>query len=180
MLSTKHIEQELEAFKAYVIQQSKSNLSKQKHKASSKLYNSIKAESNVSPNSFSLDFLMENYGEFVDKGVKGKTSTAKAPNSPFRFGTGSGKKGGLTDGIRKWVKMKGIQFRDKKSGRYLTHESTAFLITRGIYNKGIKPSLFFTKPFEKGFSKLDDKLIDAFGLDVEEFLNHTLKEIKFK
>ena len=121
---------------------------------------------------------MEQYGEFVDLGVKGKTSSSKAPNSPFKFGTGSGRKGGLTQGIDKWVKLKGIQFKDKKTGRFLSYQSTAFLITRGIYNKGIKPTLFFTKPFEKGFKRLDDEMIEAFGLDVDEFLKFTLKNIK--
>lgn len=178
MLRFEHLEKELEAFKKYVIQQSKSNLTKGGKKASGNLYNSIDAESKVSQNSFELDFLMEDYAAFVDKGVQGKNSTAKAPNSPFRFGSGSGKKGGLTQGIDKWVRLKGIQFKSKDTGMKLSYKNTAFLITRGIYNKGIKPTLFFTKPFEKGFEKLDNELIQAFGLDVEEFLNFTLKNIK--
>tara|TARA_R110000822_G_C15152590_1_gene477386 strand:- start:133 stop:669 length:537 start_codon:yes stop_codon:yes gene_type:complete len=178
MVRFENLEKHLEAFKKYVIQQSKSNLTKNGKKATGNLYNSIDAESKVSQNSFELDFLMEQYGEFVDLGVKGKTSSSKAPNSPFKFGTGSGRKGGLTQGIDKWVKLKGIQFKDKKTGRFLSYQSTAFLITRGIYNKGIKPTLFFTKPFEKGFKRLDDEMIEAFGLDVDEFLKFTLKNIK--
>jgi hypothetical protein len=178
MIRFENLEKHLEAFKKYVIQQSKSNLTKNGKKTTGSLYNSIDAESKVSKNSFELDFLMEQYGEFVDLGVKGKTSSTKAPNSPFKFGTGTGKKGGLTQGIDKWVKLKGIQFKDKKTGRFLSYQSTAFLITRGIYNKGIKPSFFFTKPFEKGFKRLDDEMINAFGLDVDEFLRFTLKNIK--
>ena len=177
MIRFEKLEETLEAFKKYVIQQSKSNLTKQGKKATGALYNSIKAESKVSPNSFELDFLMADYAEFVDKGVKGKTSSTKAPNSPFKFGSGTGKKGGLTQGIDKWVKTKGIQFRDKDTGQFLSYQSTAFLITRSIYNKGIKPSLFFTKPFEKGFKQLDKDLVKAFGLDVEEFLRFTLNKI---
>ena len=42
----------------------------------------------------SLSFEMADYGKFKDRGVRGKSSSAKAPNSPYRFGTGSGKKGG--------------------------------------------------------------------------------------
>ena len=178
MIRFENLEKHLEAFKKYVIQQSKANLTEGGKKASSKLYNSIDAESKVSQNSFELDFLMEQYGEFVDLGVKGKTSSTKAPNSPFKFGTGSGKEGGLTQGIEKWVKLKGIQFKSKETGMKLSYKNTAFLITRGIYNKGIKPTLFFTKPFEKGFKRLDDEMIKAFGLDVDEFLKFTLKNIK--
>jgi hypothetical protein len=178
MLNLTHIEDELEAMKKYVLQQSKSNLTKGGHNFQKKLYNSLDGEMNVSANSFSLDFLMEEYGVYQDKGVKGKVSTRKAPNSPFRFGSGTGKKGGLTQGIDKWVQGKRIQFRDKESGKFLSYKSTAFLITRGIYNKGIKPTMFFTKPFERAFDNLDNNLIEAFGLDVEDFLNYTLNNIK--
>ena len=116
---------------------------------------------------------MEDYGLFQDKGVKGKTSSNKAPNSPFKFGSGRGKKGGLTEGIDKWVRRKRFQFRDRKSGRFMSYESTAFLITRSIYNKGVKPSLFFTKPFQKAFKNLDKDIIEAYKLDVEELLKFT-------
>jgi len=147
----KNVQQELNRFAKYVIQQSRTNLTKSKKNSSKELYNSLDYDLNVSPNSFSMSFLMEDYGIFQDKGVKGKTSSNKAPNSPFKFGSGRGKKGGLTEGIDKWVRRKRFQFRDRKSGRFMSYESTAFLITRSIYNKGVKPSLFFTKPFEKAF-----------------------------
>ena len=117
---------------------------------------------------------MEDYGVFQDKGVRGKTSSTKAPNSPFRFGSGKGKKGGLTEGINKWVKRRRFQFRDKKTGRFMSYNSTAFLISRSIYNKGIAPSLFFTKPFEKAFKNLDKDLIEAYKLDVEQLIKTTV------
>jgi hypothetical protein len=116
---------------------------------------------------------------FVDKGVKGKTSSLKAPNSPFQFGSGTGKKGGLTQGIKKWVRQKGFQFRDRKSGQFMSYDSTAYLITRSIFHKGIKPSLFFTKPFEAGYKKyIDVDLLKAFGQDVETMVDYNLKDIK--
>ena len=119
---------------------------------------------------------MDDYGTFVDLGVKGKTSSNKAPNSPYQFGSGTGKKGGLTKGINKWVKQKGFQFRDKK-GRFLSYDSTAYLITRSIFHKGIKPSLFFTKPFEAGYKKyIDIDLVKAFGQDVETMVDYNLKD----
>jgi len=40
--------------------------------------------------------------------------------------------------------------------------------------------LFFTKPFEQGFKKLPDELIEKFGLDVEDFLAFTLKEDRLR
>jgi len=118
---------------------------------------------------------MEEYGAYNDKGVKGKKSSSKAPNSPFRFGSGTGRKGGLTRAISKWVRSKGIRGRDKK-GRFITNKSLTFLISRSIYMNGMKPSLFFTKPFEKAFTRLPDDLVEKFGLDVENFMKHTLNK----
>ena len=124
---------------------------------------------------------MEDYGAYVDQGVKGKSSSSKAPNSDFKFGSGKGKgDGGLTRGILKWVKQKGIQFRQKEGkgvkGQFLSYNQTAFLITRSVWHKGIKPSLFFTRPFEKAFERLPDELVEAYGLDVEQFLKYTIKK----
>lgn len=165
MLDKKEVQESIDRFRKYVIQQSRSNLSKQGKNFSKSLYNSLNGVSKVNPNSISLYFEMEEHGLYQDKGVKGKTSSNKAPNSPFKFGSGTGKKGGLTQGIQKWVKGKRFQFRNKQ-GKFLSYDSTAFLITRSIYNKGLKPSLFFTKPFEKAFKDLPQELVEAYGIDI--------------
>lgn len=180
MLSNlEHTQKTLEKFRDYVIQQSRSNLTKGNKNASKNLYNQIKGDVKVSKNSFELSFDMPIYGQFQDKGVKGKFASLKAPNSPFKFGSGTGPKGGLTKGIKEWVKRRGFQFRDKKSGRFLSYEQTAFLISRSIYTTGLRPSLFFTKPFEAGYKKyIDDDLINQFALDVEDLMQFTLKDIK--
>lgn len=172
----------IQMFRDYVIRESKDNLKRTGHNNTSALANSIKGEI-VTEDGFTIvGFTMANYGAFVDKGVKGKTSSNKAPNSPFKFGSGSGQKGGLTAGIKKWVRQKGFQFRSKEQGskgRFLSYDSTAYLITRSIFNKGIKPSLFFTKPFEAGYKKyIDVDLLKAFGQDVETMVDYNLKDIK--
>ena len=175
MLADKSIQEELNKFAKYVIQQSRSNLSKSDKNVSKELYNSLGYNVEVTSKGAELGFSMEQYGEFQDKGVRGKSSSAKAPNSPFRFGSGTGKKGGLTNSIDKWVRRRGIQFKDRKSGRFLSYQSTAFLISRSIYQKGIKPSLFFTKPFEEAFEKLPVEVLEAFGLDMDDFFGYTTK-----
>ena len=169
----------IKKFRDYVIQQSRSNLTKGGKNVSKKLYDSIKGEI-VTDKGFSIvGFIMDDYGAFQDKGVKGKTSSAKAPNSPFKFGSGTGPKGGLTKGILKWVQQKGFQFSDKKTGKFMSYQATATLITRSIFHKGIKPSLFFTKPFEAGYKKyIDVDLIKAFGQDIETMVDYNLKDIK--
>ncbi len=170
MLADKALQNELNKFAKYVIQQSRSNLSKSDKNVSKELYNSLGYNVEVTDKGAELGFSMEQYGEFQDKGVRGKSSSAKAPNSPFRFGSGTGKKGGLTNSIDKWVRRRGIQFKDRKSGRFLSYQSTAFLISRSIYQKGIKPSLFFTKPFVAAFKRLPDELLEAYSIGLEKDL----------
>ena len=178
-----NVQKTIEKFRDYVIRESKDNLKRGgqygSYNNTSALSNSLKGEV-VTENGYTIvGFQMADYGSFVDLGVKGKTSSNKAPNSPFKFGSGTGKKGGLTKGINQWVKQKGFQFRDKKSGRFLSYDSTAYLITRSIFHKGIKPSLFFTKPFEAGYKKyIDVDLLKAFGQDIETIVDYNLKDLK--
>ena len=169
-----NVEKELKNFAKYVVTKARINLRGSDKNSSGKLAKSLDSNVKVSKNSFELSFLMEEYGVFQDKGVRGKSSSAKAPNSPFKFGCGTGRKGGLSEGINKWVKRKRFQFRDKKSGRFLSYDSTAFLISRSIYQKGIAPSLFFTKPFEKAFKGLNKDLVEAYKLDVEALMKNSI------
>lgn len=172
------VAKELEKFGKYVQQQAKSNLSKKKKKDTSTLYNGIsyKVTSEKNTTTLVFDFKEANdYWEFVDKGVKGVSSSAKAPSSPFKFGTGTGQKGGLTRGINGWVSRKRIQFKDRRSGQFLSYKSTAFLIMRSIWNKGLETTNFFTKPFEKAFQRLPDDVYAAYSLEVDEKLKIALK-----
>ncbi len=165
----------LDAFNKYVIQQARTNLTKGDRNVSKNLYDSLKGSAKVSANSFESSIEMENYGIFQDKGVKGKMSSAKAPASPFQFGSGTGKKGGLSEGILGWVQKKRFQFKDRKTGKLMSYKSTAFLISRSIYLKGMKPTNFISRPFELAFKRLPDDIIEAYGLDLETFLKYTLK-----
>lgn len=175
MLVEKYLREELNKFAKYVIQQSRSNLTKGKKNTSKELYNSLGYDIDSSKDSTSMAFKMADYGKFQDLGVKGKDSTAKAPNSPYRFGTGSGKKGGLTKGIDKWVRRRGIQFRDKK-GRFLSYEQTGYIITRSVYKTGMKASMFFTKPFERAFKRLPDDLVKAYSIGIEKQIQINIKK----
>ena len=179
-MEKQEVQKALERFRNHVVSVSKRNLTNGNRNVSKKLYNSIKGDVKAMPNSFSLQFSMEDYGAYQDLGVKGKTSSAKAPKSPFKFGSGTGKKGGLTEGIKEWVKKRRFQFKDKKTGKFLSYESTAFLITRGIYNKGIRPSMFFTKPFEAAYKNLPDELVQSFALDAEKLFNQQIDNITKK
>ena len=64
--------------------------------------------------------------------------------------------------LSEWAKSKNIRLRDEK-GKFKkgNYNTIGFLIARSIYRKGIKPSLFFTKPFEQAFKKLPDELTEV-------------------
>ena len=187
----------LEKFRKFVAQQSRSRLSKAGKNDSKGLYKKLDGVLKVSPNSFKLSWDL-GYGTFQDLGVKGadpskvspnaKITGQQAPNSPYRFGTGSakGKWGQFIASLEKWAKRKNLRLREFKTvngkkvstGKYVkgNYKSIAYVVASNIYNRGLKPSLFFTKPFEQGFKKLPDELLEAYGLDVEEFLQFTLNK----
>ena len=173
----KETEKYLNDFAKYVIQQSRSNLTKGNKNVNKNLYNSLDKEIEVGANSFRLAFLMEDYGKFIDKGVQGsnpsgiKKGVQKAPNSPYRFKS----KMIPTRVLDKWVIKKGIAPRNK-SGKFLSREGLKFAIAKSIALQGIRPSLFFTKPFEAAFKNLPDELVEAYGLDVEQFLQYTINK----
>ena len=164
----------LNRFGKVVVKEAKTALTKQDRNVSKELYNSIRFDSKVSKNSFELSIYMADHGKFLDQGVKGKSSSLKAPNSPFQFGSGTGKKGGLTKGIDKWVRARRIQFRDKKSGKFMSFQNTAFLIARSVYQKGTKETKFITKPFNAAYKNLPEEVVKSYGLQVEQLLKNVI------
>ena len=163
-----NVEKELNAFAKYVISQSKANLTRGKKKSSGNLYNSLDYDLNVSKNSFGLEFLMEEYGVFQDAGVSG---VKKKYNTPYSYTN----KMPPPSKMDKWIVKKGIAPKDE-NGKFIKRKSLQFMIARSIYNNGIKPSLFFTKPFKKAFKNLDKDIVKAFRLDVEAILKTSVKD----
>ena len=163
----KKTEDSLNKFAKYVIQQSRANLSRQKRNVSSDLYGSLGYDLKVSSNSFGLEFYMLPYGEFLDKGVSG---TKRRYNTIFEYTNKKPPMQPLAD----WAKARNIRLRDEK-GKYKkgNYKTIGFILQKSIYEKGIKPSLFFTKPFEKAFDNLPPELIESFGLDIDNFLDFT-------
>jgi hypothetical protein len=158
----------LEEFRDYVIQQARTNLSRLKKNSSRKLYDSIKGEIKAMPNSLRLYFDMADYGFYQDKGVSG---TKVKYNTPFSYTN----KMPPPKAFDKWIVKKGIAPR-KKDGKFTTRKGLQFAIARSIFEKGIKPSLFFTKPFEAAFKNLPNEMIEAYGLEAEETFDTIMKE----
>jgi hypothetical protein len=158
----------LEEFRDKVVEESKKNLRKE-GKGGGQLENDLKGgEVKVTNRSLQFEIEMPYYGVFQDKGVSG---IKKKYNTPYSYKT----KMPPPSKLDKWTVKKGIAPRDEK-GRFLSRKSLQFLIARSIFYNGIKPSLFFTKPFEKYAKGLPKELEQAFALDTEAFLEFTTKQ----
>ena len=159
-MQLKETQKALNAFGKYVVQQSRTNLTKSKKNSTKSLYNSLEYDVQEMEGLIRMFFKMEAYGEFQDKGVSG---VKKKYDTPYTYKT----KMPPTSSLDKWIVRKGLKgIRDEK-GRFIKRKSLQYLIARSIYTKGIKPSLFFTKPFNKAFSNLDKALETAYSKDLE-------------
>jgi len=159
-------EKELARFFRNVIKESRANLKSKGAIASKDLYRSLKSKVKENPNSISAEVMAEDYWKFINYGVKGVKSGKSLKNyrytnkkPPVRF-------------LRTWLKYKIGTYRPRQLN------SMAFRVQNTIYQRGIKPTEFFTKPFEEEFKKLPDDLVEAYGLDVDDFLNFVFKDGK--
>ena len=160
MLADEYLRYELNKFAKYVIQQSRTNLTKGKKRASNELYRSLGYKVNESAKTTSLAFEMVDYGKFQDRGVSGKN---KKYNTPYSYTT----KMPPPQAFDKWVVRRGIAPRGK-GGKFTSREGLKFAIAKSIYKNGIRPSMFFTKPFEAAFKRLPDELIEAYSIGIEK------------
>lgn len=187
-----NIERYLESVGKRFVKRAKKNLRNAKPypKGGGNLEKSIKAIVKPTANGYSLQFLMADYGTFVDKGVKGAGGTIKNGKyegtwggkrffintkgkrqlSPYKYGTGTGAKGGLTRGIASFIRKKNLQPRDAQ-GKFLSPKGLNYLIRRNIWIRGIKGISFFQKPLGIAIQEIQDSgMFDAIELDILEGL----------
>jgi len=159
-MAFKELQKELNRFGKYVVQQSRSNLTKQKKNVNKTLYNSIGYKIEETANSFVLSFEMEDYGKFQDQGVSG---IKVKYNTPFKYTN----KMPPAKAFDKWGIKRGIAPRGK-GGQFEKRKGLDFALARSIYYKGIKPSMFFTKPFDKAFERLPEEIANSLIKDITE------------
>ena len=179
----------LNTFGDRVVIDSKKNLKRRNKVSSGRLINSINYKSKVSKNSFELSFEMEQYGLFVDAGVEGIGGTKK-DGSKWKikrvtksslFGKKLSYKGNMKSSggrflqsLGGWTIKRGIAPRDK-DGKFMKRKSLIFAIRKSIFHTGIESTKFFVTPFEKGFKKLPEELVEAYALDAENLLKFAVK-----
>ena len=101
--------------------------------------------------------------------VKGKK---KKYNTPYSYKS----KMPPPKAFDKWIVKKGLAPRDK--GKFKSRKSLSFAIARSVFMNGIKPSLFFTKPFEAAYKRLPEELVEKYGLDALKLFNEQIDQIQ--
>ena len=166
-MQLKETREALNRFGKFVIQQARSRLTKGKKNVNKKLYNSLEYLPFTDGKFIGVKFFMEQYGKFQDQGVKGtKSNYTENKKSPFSFKS----KMPPPKAFKDFIKRKGIKGRDKKTGRFITDKSLQYLIARSVFQKGIKASMFFTKPFNQAYEKLPQELQENFVRDIENII----------
>lgn len=174
-MELKRVQEALNAFGASVVQRAKDNLKTGgkfgTHNASGKLSESLNYKAKVNPNSIEFDFYAENYWKELDFGTKGSESSTKAPNSPYKATAK------LAD-IDKWVVRKGLQGTRGAGGKFTSRKLMVASITKSINKTGTPETKFFRSAFYKEYENFNNNIAEKYGLDLEEFLKFTLKDIK--
>jgi hypothetical protein len=172
-MKTQNIENYLNSFGKYIVKQSRTNLTKGKKNVNKSLYNSINFKITKDNNGFTIQFFMNSYGTFVDKGVSGneekqsyKDYTGKNKTSPYSYKS----KQPPSRALDKWIVKRGIAPRDEK-GRFISRKSISFLIARSIKAKGIKSTSFFQRPMQLGLETFGKDILKAIKEDVLKELN---------
>ena len=175
-MKTENLKRYLESFGKQVVNRAKGNLQRAKG-GGSKLEDSVKFEIVEDKDGFVLQFYMNFYGTFVDKGVSGTKVKQKYKNylgevlkSPYSYKNRKGHSQPPSRALDKWVVRKGIAPRDKE-GKFLSRKSITFLIARSIGKKGIKSISFFQKPLGLGLKQFGSDLLKNVKEDIIENLN---------
>ena len=172
-MKTENIERYLNSFGKQVVNRAKGGLQKAKG-GGTDLEKSIRFEVITEGDGFTVKFYMNNYGQFLDKGVSGtkerqnyKDYNNQVISSPFKYTNKQPPPGILS----KWISKKGIKGRDKKTGKFISNMSLAFIIGRKIKRDGIKSLSFFQKPLGLGLKQFGKDLLDNVAEDILNTLN---------
>jgi hypothetical protein len=169
-----NVDKVLDTFGRKVVQTARGILNAKGKNASGDLGSSLGYFIKVYPSgAIDMSFVAEGYAKFVDKGVKGSKSSAKAPNSPYKY-TNKQPPSGVID---KWVVRKGIQGARDEKGRFIKRKSLVYAMARSIKLYGVKPTNFFTDAFNVAYRDLPQEFIKAYANDTQQFLKFVSKEM---
>ena len=162
------LERYLNSFGKYVVKQSRANLTRKKKNVSKELYNSLEFKVVKTTEGFSVQFLMADYGTFIDKGVSGTkkineytTYDGRRVESPYKY---RGKRPPMSV-LDKWIVRRGIAPRNEQ-GKFISRKSLQYLIANKIYTQGIKGISFFQRSLQLGLKDFYEQVGKAIKVDI--------------
>lgn len=121
----------------------------------------------------SVDIIMNFYGEFINKGVKGTKSGSSKAGYSFKDDNPSRK---MVKAISKWMKRASTSTRSVKKykgagaherkNKSISQFDGAYAMARSIKQKGIKGNGFVDKAAAETDRKMQDRLVKAFEIDL--------------
>lgn len=124
-----------------------------------RLRNSLEAK--IDEETLSMEFIMEDYGQWVDEGRKrGKGAPVKSIDS--------------------WIRNKGLRLRDE-NGQFIRKtekniRAAGFLFNRKLKYFGIAATHFFSEPFNVEMGNMIDGLTDNMIKDIENHIGNKFSQ----
>jgi hypothetical protein len=170
----KHSISEVILLAGELIDEAQENLNRSNRNASGKLSQSLVAdEPTLNGSSMRVDVLMNYYGAFVNKGVKGLKSGTSAAGYSFRY---PGVSQTFAAALLKWITRAKASTRSvKKYKGYGSHEhktkkiselDKVYAVGRSIKQLGLKPTGFLDKAVLSTKNKVSSRLGAALRIDV--------------
>jgi hypothetical protein len=175
-LEMQRTQKEFENYANAVIKQARNILEKEDKNASGNLSKSMNYSFKINGKEFALSFDFDGapYWDFVESGVRGAVSEKKAPNSPFKFGSGTGEKGKLVPAIDRWTIVKPIKAVRDAKGRFIARKQLVRTIAITVYRYGIKPTPFIRPTMRILFKKYESRISSAMASDLYHFYKEEL------
>jgi hypothetical protein len=174
----------IKAFKNFgdkLVKRGKKILKKDEKRATGTLIKEFKYKFKKQKNYLELTFdfgKASDYWKFIDQGVVGtggaSTSRTKSGDQSARGGTGvargRGSKykfkydnpgGKLVESLESWISSRSIPLKDG-----MTITQTAFAMGYSIKRRGLERTLFFTKPLDDMYKKMQKEVLKAYANDV--------------
>lgn len=159
-----------------VVADAKANLNNKNSNDTGALNNSLQSTGVVwHKNSLELGINLNEYGAFIDKGVRGVGGVRKTTSS-FKRTNNKGKMWKQNGGKSPYSFKVGVKPSVKHFQGWADRKGlNAFAVREAVYHQGIKPTNFLTDAVETNIPLLPNQVADAFALDVQSTVDFIFK-----
>lgn len=186
------VERYIKSYAEYILRQAKQRLKSKDvtgQLSSSLYYNFYKTEKGyvIEFKSSAVGKDGKPFADYVQKGVKGTEGTRtyiniKGERKTTDYSFKRGKENAPPpSSLYDWIKARGLKGRDrgytkadgtkvKGSGRFITDNSLAFAISKGIQKKGVPAASFYTQPISWSFNLFKEELQKELKIDVLKYI----------